>query len=65
MRENVTVDQHRPVVCRPAVHDTMSDRSRLELLRLAQPGSCRMKRGRNVRHLLWGIGLVDQRLLVS
>ena len=63
LREHLVVDEHGPVVVRAAVHDPMSDRVGFELLRVAQPGSDRMERGWNIRHLIrgdriWSIGVL-------
>ena len=45
------VDEHRPVVARATVDDTMADRGGFEVLGLTQPAGRRLHRGRNVRNL--------------
>jgi len=58
--EDGCVHQHRPVVARAAMHDPMPHGDRLQLLRLAQPGSCERKRGRRIAHALRRVGRIDQ-----
>ena len=55
------VDAHGLLEPLAPVHDPVPDGHRLDVLRLAQPGSCRRERGRDVAHALRRIGLVDQR----
>ena len=46
--EHRAIDQDRPVVFRAAMHDAMTDRDRLEFLRLAQPSRAGLQRRRDI-----------------
>ncbi len=59
-RNHVVVDQDRPVIVRTAMDHAMTDCDGIELLRLAQPGSDLLHRGRKVGRVLHAIALVDQ-----
>ena len=52
VRQHLGIDQHRPVIFRAAVHDAMTDRDRIDLVLLAQPGAGRLQSRRYVGNLL-------------
>ena len=65
VRENFGVDSDRPVVVWAAVDDAMTDRSRYELLRFAQPRARGEECGRNVTNLGRRVRLIDQTFSVG
>ena len=64
-RQDLRVDQYRPVIVGPAMDAPMSDGDELDLLRLEQPGTGGMDCGGKVDYLVRRIGLVDQGPLVG
>jgi hypothetical protein len=55
------IDDHRPVVFRPAMDDPVTNGEKLQALRLAKPGRHHGDRGGNVCDFARRIGFVDQR----
>ncbi len=51
-RHDGMIDQHRPGMIRPAMHDAMADGHRVDLQLVAQPGAGDRHRGRNIRQPL-------------
>ena len=61
---DAVVDQHRPVIVRTAMNDTMTDSHRADAKFVAQPSACYSHRGRNIRNQFDRIGAVGQWIAV-
>ncbi len=60
MRQNVRIDDNRPIVVGPAVNDTVADSDQLDVLRFLQPIAGGHHRRGNVGDLPRRIGFIDQ-----
>ena len=60
MRQNVRIDDNRPIVVGAAVNDTVADSDEFDRLRFLQPIAGGRHRGRDVGDLFRRIGFIDQ-----